>query len=183
MDAANVLDDGKGTPVGLPTPHAPEPVRARERPRSLKSAAIYAFCAALALTTALLCLLGPLRGLGPLRDVIPQGAMFAVICVVWVVADLVPVALHYRGDTYAFALEEVPLVIGLVFLSPNLLVLATVCAVAFTFTVLRRQAVVKLVFNVTSVSLSTAIAAVVFRELLGTTARSASSAGAPRRPR
>ncbi len=93
--------------------------------------------------------------------------MFAVICVFWVVADLVPVALHYRGNTYDFVLEEVPLLIGLVFLSPNLLVLSAVCAVAFTFTVLRRQALMKVVFNVASARLGTALAATVYRELLG----------------
>ena len=59
--------------------------------------------------------------------------MFTVVCVVWVVADRVPVSLHYRGDTFLCVLEEVPPLIGLVFLSPNLLVLTTVCAVVFIF--------------------------------------------------
>ncbi len=50
--------------------------------------------------------------------------MFAVVFVLWAVADWVPVALHYRGNTVLFALEDGPLLIGLVFLSPDLLVLS-----------------------------------------------------------
>ena len=156
MDAANVHEEGRVPPAGLPTLHAPAavpPFPVRERPRWLIPAAVYAFSAALALTTAVLFLLGPLGGLGPIRVVIPQAAMFGVICVLWVVADLVPVALPFRGDTYAFVLEEVPLLIGLVFLSPDLLVLSTVSAVAITFAVLRRQAMLKLAFNVASTAL------------------------------
>ena len=54
--------------------------------------------------------------------------MFAIICLLWVVADLVPVQLPFRGDTFGFVLEEVPLLLGLVFLAPNLLVLSAVAA-------------------------------------------------------
>ncbi len=132
------------------------------------SAAIYSFSFTLALATAALCLKGPLHGLGPLRDVIPQGAMFSIVCVLWAITDWVPVSLHYRGNTFLWVLEDVPLLIGLVFLSPNLLVLSTVCAVAFVFLVLRRQAMLKVTFNVASTAMLTALAAVVFRELLGT---------------
>ena len=130
--------------------------------------AVYAYSALLALIAAALCLVGPLHGLGPLRVLIPEVAMCGVVGGLWVVADLVPVSLPYRGDTYAFVLEEVPLLFGLVFLSPDLLVLSTVCAVAFTFTVLRRQALLKMAFNVASTALATALAATVFREILGT---------------
>ena len=142
--------------------------RSRERPRWHVTAAIYSFSFTLALVTAALCLKGPLQGLGPLRDVIPQGEMFIVVCVLWAITDWVPVSLHYRGNTFLWVLEDVPRVIGLVFLSPNLLVLSTVCGVAFVFLVIRRQAMLKLTFNVASTALATAVAAVVFRELLGT---------------
>ena len=37
-----------------------------------------------------------------------------------------PCQLPFRGNTYAFVLEEVPLLLGLVFLAPNLLVLSAV---------------------------------------------------------
>ena len=171
MDATNVHEDGSGSvePEGLPlVASVSDASRSRERPRWQVPAAIYSFSFTLALVTAALCLKGPLRGLGPLRDVIPQGEMFIVVCVLWAITDWVPVSLHYRGNTFLWVLEDVPRVIGLVFLSPNLLVLSTVCGVVFIFLVIRRQAMLKLTFNVVSTALATALAAVVFRELLGT---------------
>ncbi len=108
--------------------------------------------------------------------------MFAVVAVLWVVADRVPVQLPFRGVTYGLVFDDVPLLFGLVFLAPNLLILCAVCTVAFICTVLRRQALMKIAFNVASAAFATALAATVFRELLGLTARSASSAG-PRRRR
>ena len=146
---------------------APDSATVEGRPRWLTSTAIYAFSVAMALTTAVLCLKGPLHGLGPLRPLVPQAAMFAIICVSWVLTDWVPVALHYRGNTYGFVLEEVPLLIGLVFLAPNLLVLSAVCSVAFTYAVVHRQAPMKVVFNMAAAPLGTAIAAIVYRQILG----------------
>jgi diguanylate cyclase (GGDEF)-like protein len=169
MDATNVHEDGSVEPEGLPlVASVSDAARSRERRRWQVSAAIYSFSFTLALVTAALCLKGPLRGLGPLRDVIPQGEMFIVVCVLWAITDWVPVSLHYRGNTFLWVLEDVPRVIGLIFLSPNLLVLSTVCGVVFIFLVIRRQAMLKLTFNVVSTALATALAAVVFRELLGT---------------
>ncbi len=169
MDATNVLDDGSTLPRVLPVgADVSDSTGSRERPRWHGSAAIYSFSLTLALVTVALCLKGPLQGLGPLRDVIPQGEMFIVVGVLWAITDSVPVSLHYRGNTFLWVLEDVPRVIGLVFLSPNLLVLSTLCGVVFVFLVIRRQAMLKLTFNVATTALATAVAAVVFRELLGT---------------
>ena len=87
----------------------------RERPRWHTTAAIYAFSAAMALLAAGLCLKGPLQGLGPVREVLPQGAMFGIICVLWAAVNLAPVSLHFRGNTTLVALEDGPLLIGLAF--------------------------------------------------------------------
>jgi diguanylate cyclase (GGDEF)-like protein len=169
MDATNPLEDGCIDPGRLPVlADVSDAAGRRQRPRWHVSVAIYSFSLALALVAAALCLKGPLQGLGPLRDVIPQGEMFGLVCVLSAITDWVPVSLHYRGNTFLWVLEDVPLLIGLVFLSPNLLVLSTVCAAAFVFLVLRRQAMLKVTFNVASTALVTALAAVVFRELLGT---------------
>ena len=105
------------------------PDAARAAARSVKglaahtTAAIYAFSALLALAAPAICLKGPLQGLGPVREVLPQGAMFAIICVLWAVANWPPVSLHFRGNT-TLVLEDAPLSIGLAFLTPNLLVLS-----------------------------------------------------------
>ena len=76
-------------------------------------------------------------------------------------------SLHYRGNTYLFVLEEIPLLIGLVFLSPPLLFLSCVCAETLALAVLRKQAPIKVLFNVASGGLGTALSAIVYREILG----------------
>ncbi len=59
------------------------------------------------------------------------------------------------------------MLIGLVFLSPPLLVLSCVCAETLVLAVFRKQTPIKVLFNVASGGLSTALSAVVFREVLG----------------
>ncbi len=133
----------------------------------LVPAAINAFSIALLAGTALLLMLGPLHGLGPIRDLLPEPEMFVIITILWAGAVWAPVSLHYRGNTYLFVLVEVPLLIGLVFLSPSLLVLSCVCAETLGLAVLRRQAPIKVLFNIASGGFGTALSAVVFREILG----------------
>ena len=159
-------------PIDLTTPppavDAGEGWARKERPAWQISASIYAFTTALALLTVGLCLWGPLQGLGPVREILPQAAMAVGIAVLWTAADSMPVSFHFRGNTYLWALEDAPVLIGLVFLSPNILVLSTAGAALFVFAFVRRQALVKTTFNVASTALQTAVAAVIFREILGT---------------
>jgi diguanylate cyclase (GGDEF)-like protein len=93
--------------------------------------------------------------------------MFAVVCVLWAAVFWVPVSLHHRGNTILLFFEEVPLTLGLVFLSPSLLVLACLGAVAFIFKFVRKQSFYKLFFNMASGGLSAVLAAIVFRAILG----------------
>ena len=139
----------------------------------LSLVAIYAYAATLAVATVALLLRGPLHGAGPVRVLIPQPAMCAVVFVVWAAVLWAPVSLHHRGNTYLIMLEEVPLLLGLVFLSPSLLVLAGVSAAAFVFFIVRRQAPYKVCFNVAAGGLGMAMSSLVYREVLG--ARSAVS--------
>ena len=71
------------------------------------------------------------------------------------------------GNTYLFVLEEIPILIGLVFLSPWLLVLSCMCAETLVLAVFRKQTPIKVFFNMASGGLSTALSALVFREVLG----------------
>jgi diguanylate cyclase (GGDEF)-like protein len=128
--------------------------------------AVHAFSSALALATVALLLSEPLHRAEPIRLIIPQPAMFVILCVMYA-ASWFPVQFHYRGNTYLFVLEEVPLLLGLVFLSPTLLVLAAVCAELFVRLGPRRQAAFKVSFNVTSCAVSISLAAFVYREVLG----------------
>ena len=176
MDATKVHhEDEPMKPGALPpvspadgAPETDASPELHERPEWQTSAYIYAFSASLALLAAILCLRGPLHGLGPVRELLPQGVMFGIIFVLWAVANWAPVSLHFRGNTTLFVLEDGPLLIGLAFLTPSLLVLSTTAAALFVFGVVRHQALLKLVFNVCATALGVAVAAVVFRELLGT---------------
>jgi len=128
--------------------------------------AISAFTAALAIATAALFFGGPLSSAPPLRVLIPQPEMFAVLSVLWVAASLAPVRLDYRGSSYEYVLVAPPMLLGLVFLSPALLILGIVCAEAFVLLVVHRQPPHKVTFNVASAGLGAAMAAIIFRGIV-----------------
>ncbi len=152
-------------------------VRAQANPEAMESvdpanrqwfiAKIYAFSAFFALAAAALWIKGPFLGEGPVRHLINQPEMFVVVCVLTGAAVWQPVVLHYRGNSYLFILEEVPLLLGLVFLSPRLFILGSVLTEAFVFVFLSKKALIKVVYNMTSGLLLTALTVIVFRELLG----------------
>ena len=128
--------------------------------------AISAFTAALAIATAALFFGGPLSSAPPLRVLIPQPEMFAVLSVLWVAASLAPVRLDYRGSSYEYVLVAPPMLLGLVFLSPALLILGIVCAEAFVRLVVHPQPPHKVTFNVASAGLGAAMAAIIFRGIV-----------------
>jgi len=129
--------------------------------------AVNALSVAFALGAVALLQSGPLHHAEPIKLLIPQPAMFVIVFLTWAAASWAPIKLHYRGNTYLFVLEEVPVVLGLVFLSPVLLVLAGVCAELFVAVGVRRQKPFKVFFNVASCALSISLAALVYREVLG----------------
>jgi diguanylate cyclase (GGDEF)-like protein len=138
-----------------------------DRTRRSTTAAIYGIAAALAGGAAALLLWGPLYGAEPLRLLFPQPVMFIVVCVLFAAALLAPVTLHYRGSTIGTSLDSAPILLGLVYLRPSLLVLSAVLAEAFVDAIVRKVALIKVVLNIALVGCTTAIAAVVYRELIG----------------
>ena len=126
-------------------------------PRWMTSAAIYAISAALAGGALALLAYGPLHEAAPLRQPIPQPAMFAVVCVLFGAALWAPVSLHHRGNTLAFALDPIPIMLGLVFLRPALLVLSAVCAETFVYAIVRKLPLIKVVLNVALIGFSSAV--------------------------
>jgi diguanylate cyclase (GGDEF)-like protein len=128
---------------------------------------VNAFSMTLALGALALLLTEPLHHAAPIHQVIPQPAMFVILFVMYAGASWFPVQFHYRGNTVFFVLEEVPTLLGLVFISPTLLVLAAVSAEIFVRVGPRRQAFFKAFFNIASGALGIALAALVYRELLG----------------
>ena len=170
MDATKALENGNVAPGELPVVAGASPATEppQSPPRWRFVASVYAYSALLGLLAAGLCLIGPLHGLGAIRLIIPQGAMFAVIVALYVIADFVAVELPFRGTTHALALLVVPLLLGLAFLAPNILVLASACSSVIAFGVVRKQNPMKLAYNVASLAFAAALAATVFREILGT---------------
>ena len=173
MDATKALEDESVECAALPA-RCPSTSSNQRRHGSREPSRSRFVCRRLRLlgsprpARAALCLIGPLHGLAPIRLIIPQGAMFGVVCVLYVIADRVPVELPFRGTTYAFVLNEVPLLFGLAFLAPNILVLASVCADRSSPSPsCAGRTLMKVAFNVASLAFATALAATVFRELLG----------------
>ncbi len=155
--------EGSSSEFGPPRPEARP---ATERAARLRTLAITAFSACLGLATLALLMFGPLHGVGPVRLLTPQWEMFVVLCGLWAVTVYAPISLHHGGNTYLMTLDAVPMCIGLVFLSPPLFVLSCVVGELFVYGILRRQALVKVFFNVASNAFCAAVAAVIFRELL-----------------
>ena len=169
MDATQIDDYGSaGAPATPPVDASAivTPVPATQpRPHLY---AINAFTALLVIGTGALFLGGALGSAAPIRVLIPQPAMFAVLCVLWAAASLAPVVLHYRGNSYDFVLDAAPMLMGLVFLSPVLFIASVVCEEAIYLSVMHRQAPVKVAFNVASVGLSATVAVLIYRGILGT---------------
>lgn len=105
--------------------------------------------------------------MGIVRSALPQPAMLGILVVVFAAAAAAPISIHYRGDTYLYSLGEVPLLIGLVFLSPLMLVVARAGGQALGLGVVRRQAPLKLLFNVSMGACAAASAALVYHAALG----------------
>jgi diguanylate cyclase (GGDEF)-like protein len=84
----------------------------------------------------------------------------------FVIVEILVVHLQFRRDTHSFSLSEIPLVIGLFFLRPSLLLLALLvgsgCALAFH----RRQRPIKLAFNLANLAFTTGLAILLFRVIL-----------------
>jgi diguanylate cyclase (GGDEF)-like protein len=171
MDTAKEFEGGANAPepvLDAPVGEDAEAEEAEEeanRRRALLST--YAYTASLGLAAIALVWRGPLHGAAPIRELIPQPEMFVVVCVLWAAAIWAPVSLHYGGNSYIVMLGEIPVLLGLAFLSPNLLVLGVVCGELSVLLRSRRPPLVKLAFNVTAEALCMALIVLVYRELLG----------------
>ncbi|MGO9198118.1 MAG: putative bifunctional diguanylate cyclase/phosphodiesterase [Acidimicrobiales bacterium] len=105
--------------------------------------------------------------LGAVRHVASAPLTFAALVVVSAAVLLAPVSFHHRGDTHLVGLTEVPLLLGLVFASPLVLVLARVAGEVIVLGFVRRQTPLKLFFNLTVGACGAALAAIVYHAALG----------------
>ena len=161
-------DSEDRVPLALVTPADPAPEQTPGRLSWLRKATINAISLLMAGGAAVLLAVGPLSGLGPVKHLAGQPMMFGLLLAAFAATVWVPVSFHYRGSSYMFSLADVPLLLGLVFASPFVLVLSYVAALVAVFGLIRRQAPSKLLFNTASAAFASAVAATVFRQLLGT---------------
>ncbi len=130
-------------------------------------ARVWGFSILLASAAAVLYYVGPASRLHPLRHIAPTPLAVAVLVVLSAGALLLPVPFHHRGHSYLFGLSEIPLLLGLVFVAPWLLLLSRLSGDVAVQAGVRRQSPIKLFFNSSSTAFSVVVAATVYQELLG----------------
>lgn len=120
---------------------------------------------------ALLTLVAIAFVIGPISSMPSLAAPFIlpwwVVAVGYGVAEVMVVHLQFRRDTHSFSLSEIPLVVGLFFLRPIDLLLAMIVGSALALTLHRKQPVMKLVFNLATLTLVTCAAIVICRAIIG----------------
>ncbi len=80
-------------------------------------------------------------------------------------AEVVVIHFSVRSQAVTISIAEFPLVIGFYFADPSVLVLAQLAGAAVVLAVVRKQALIKLAFNLALFSLSSSLAIVVFRAI------------------
>jgi diguanylate cyclase (GGDEF)-like protein len=99
-------------------------------------------------------------------QVVPHPLPWPAVAAAMVGASLLTVTFMLRGDTVTLGLAEIPLVVGVVFLSPVGLLLATVTA-QFAVSLIKRRPPFKTVFNVLSLSCAAVAALACYHWVLG----------------
>ena len=102
-----------------------------------------------------------LRSVDPLP--VPYAIPWWVIAAGFAAADIKVIVVHFRRESHAFSLSEVPAVIGLFFLSPGDYLLALMAGATVAMLVTSRQAPVKLAFNLANYLLLATVTITVFR--------------------
>jgi diguanylate cyclase (GGDEF)-like protein len=95
----------------------------------------------------------------------PIAIPFWAFVAMFFVTDAAMVHLHFRRDAHSFTLAEIPLVLGLFFVDPASLLLARLLGATPALLLVRRNAPVKLVFNLGLFLVDAALAVLIFRGL------------------
>ncbi|HEX5267892.1 MAG TPA: EAL domain-containing protein, partial [Acidimicrobiales bacterium] len=121
----------------------------------------------------ILVMMGVTAGAIAAMPVGPGGLARSVHIPWWAIAlaclatDMAQVHFHFREQSQAVHLSEVPLMVGLAFCSPVGLVVARVVSTFVSHGIRDRQPLVKLTFNMTDRALTTAVAVAVAHGLIG----------------
>src|SRR5438067_1459193 len=118
-----------------------------------------------ALAVGGLVLLVLLRDYGPVAPNSPLSAL--VLVALFALAESCVVHVYVDRQARTFSLSEIPLVLGLVYLSPLALVAARLVGSLAALLSVRRQPFTKLLFNLSYFLLDTCVAVIVYRLVLG----------------
>jgi diguanylate cyclase (GGDEF)-like protein len=105
-----------------------------------------------------------IRGLSPLDAPFDLG--WGLVAAAYATAEVLVVHLQFRRDMHSFSLSEIPLVVGLFFLPPTMLLVALIVGSAAALALHRRQPPIKLAFNIANLAFTTGLAIVLFRLVL-----------------
>ena len=97
----------------------------------------------------------------------PLSIPWWVLAVGFYLAETNVVHLEFRRQAHTFSLSEIPLVLGLFFATPMDFVLANVLGAGLGLALVRRQAPIKLAFNVSHFALEAVLAVLVFNVVTG----------------
>ncbi len=93
----------------------------------------------------------------------PRTIPIGVLAAMFYLGEVTVVHVKFKRNTQSFSLSEIPLVLGLFFVSPIALLLAQLVGNTVALTLNRRQPLLKLLFNLAQFSLVTAFTIVFFR--------------------
>ena len=112
-----------------------------------------------------------IAAVGPVRWLDSPSTSFRVPWLVMVagffVAESAVIHLQFRRDAHSFSMNEVPLIVGLFFLDPLSLLSAQFVGYLAALVIVRRQAPVKLAFNLGQFAVQAIVALLVFHAVIG----------------
>jgi diguanylate cyclase (GGDEF)-like protein len=118
------------------------------------------------LITAVAATLSTVLFLTVLRDLdshlVGQEIPWWLIAVGVAIAESLVVHLHFRSESGSFSFFEIPLAVGLLYTRPGGVWLATLVGLPVALIIVRRQAPIKVLFNVANFTLHAAVAVVIF---------------------
>ncbi|HEX9713999.1 MAG TPA: EAL domain-containing protein [Actinomycetota bacterium] len=106
---------------------------------------------------------GPVRALSPADT--PIDLPWWSIAVGFVLAEIFVVHIQVRRDAHSFSMSELPLVMGLFFVSPAGLIAGQLAGATVALVLHRRQTLQKLLFNLSHFALETSLAILIFRSV------------------
>ena len=100
---------------------------------------------------------------------VPYRFPFVLMVISFLLAELAVVHLRFRENAHSFSMSDVPMIVGLFFLSPLTVVAAQVIGNFIALVAFRRLPAIKVAFNLGQFALQTMVGALVFYTVLGNT--------------